>query len=176
MEGLRIKLVVVHGHVRIDRSRHLHTDETSVAREVGQQVLVIARGDERGISADFLDARTMWLADACRWLLQQVLQERLLVDADLVELVQVHQEETSQIAFGIPLAAEVQTIRITEAEFGWQEDSAEGGFAIPLCSDKYRSGGIAMLLVASQPMRHHAQEPAVEQITPMGMVARHSVR
>ena len=57
MEGLCIELAVVHGYVRIDGGRHLHADKTSVSREVGQQVLVIACGNERGISADFLNAQ-----------------------------------------------------------------------------------------------------------------------
>ena len=41
--------------------------------------------------------------------LQQVLEEALLVYADLVKLIQVNQEETAQITFRITLAAEVQT-------------------------------------------------------------------
>ena len=97
------------------------------------------------------------------------------MDTDLVELVQVHQEETSQVAFGIPLAAEIQAVRIAEAKFGRQEDTAEGRFPIPLRTDEHRCRGIAVLLVASHPVCHHAQEPSVEQVAPMGMVTRHPV-
>ena len=175
MEGLCIELAVVHGYVRIDGSRHLHADETSVAREVGQQILVVACGNERGISAHFQNARSISLADAGRGFLQQVLQERLLGHADLVELVKVHQEETTQISFGIALAAEIQAVRIAEAEFGRKQDAAEGRFAIPLRTDEHRSRSIAMLLVASHPVRYHAQEPTVEQVTPMRMTAHYSV-
>ena len=66
MKGLRIELAVVDGHVRIDGSRHLHTDEASVARKIGQQVLVIACRDERSISTHLDDARTIRLAETCR--------------------------------------------------------------------------------------------------------------
>ena len=34
MKGLGIELVIVHGYIRIDRSRHLYTNETAVAREI----------------------------------------------------------------------------------------------------------------------------------------------
>ena len=105
-----------------------------------------------------------------------MLQEGLLVDADLVELVQIDQEETPQVAFGIPLATEIQTVRITETQFGWEQYPAESGLAIALRTDEHWCCGIAMLLVTPQPMCHHAQEPTVEQIVPMRMTAHHSIR
>ena len=69
MEGLCIELVVVHGHVRVDGCRHLHTNESSVARKVGQEILVVARGDELGISAHFNDVRAVRFPETGRWFL-----------------------------------------------------------------------------------------------------------
>ena len=175
MKGLGIELGVVHGDVCFDGSRHLHTNEAAVTRKVGQQVLVIARGNERGIAADFLYTGAVRFTQAGRRLLQQMLQECLLIDADLVELIQIYQEESSQISFGIALAAEIQAVGVAETEFGRQQDTAEGGLAISLRANQYRCRGITVLLVASQPMRHHTQEPAIAEVTPMGMTALHPV-
>ena len=87
MNRLCIKLAIVDGNVRVNGFRHFHTDETTVAGQIGQQIAVIARSDERGIPTHFENVRTVWLADAGRRFLQQMLQESLLVDTDLVEFI-----------------------------------------------------------------------------------------
>ena len=53
-------------------------------------------------------------------------QKALLIDADLVELINVNQHEAPQIQFRIPFALEVQTVGIAEAEFRWKNDAAIG--------------------------------------------------
>ena len=98
MESLCIELSVIDGNVCVDGCRYLHADEASVARKVGEQVFVVACGNERGISSHFLNACAVWLAEAGRRFLQQVLQESLLVHTYLVEFIQIYKEEATQVA------------------------------------------------------------------------------
>ena len=63
-----------------------------------------------------------------------MLQESLLVDAHLVELVDIHQQKASQVHFRVTFAPEVQTVRISETQFGRKDDAAEGGFSVALCA------------------------------------------
>jgi hypothetical protein len=60
----------------------------------------------------------------------------LLIDADLVEFVDVYQEKAAEAPLCVLLAFEVDTVGISEAQFGWQQDAAEGTFTIALGSDQ----------------------------------------
>ena len=94
------------------------------------------------------------------------------MDVHLVKLINIHQQETSQIHLRVPLASEVQTVRIAEAQFGRKDDAAEGGFSITLRTYQQRRRTVGVHPVAqSPPVRHHIQKPAVEQFTPMPVVA-----
>lgn len=62
LHGLCIELTVVDCYVCVDGGRHFHTDKTTAAAAVRQQVFVVARSDERGIPAYFLNAAPVGLA------------------------------------------------------------------------------------------------------------------
>ena len=104
-----------------------------------------------------------------------MLQETLLVDADLVELVDVDEQKASQAALHFLPALEVDAVRIAETQLRWQQNAAKGGFPEPLRTDKQRRSIVSVLPVHSTPVCHHAQEPAVEQLLPMRIVARNEV-
>ena len=104
-----------------------------------------------------------------------MLQEALLVDVDLVELVDVDEQKASQAAFRFLPALEVDAVRIAETQLRWQQNAAKGRFPEPLGTDKQRRSIVSVLPVHSTPVCHHAQEPAVEQLPPMRIVARDEV-
>lgn len=51
MHGLRIELAVVYGDIGINGIGHFDTDKATASRGVGEQILLIAGADERGIAA-----------------------------------------------------------------------------------------------------------------------------
>ena len=119
LHGLCIQLAVVYRHVRINGGSYFHTYKTAAAAAVRQQVFVVARPDERGIPPYLLDTASIGLAQVGNGLLQKVFQKALLMDAHLVELVDVDQKETSQASFGILFAFEVDAVCVAETQFRW---------------------------------------------------------
>ena len=117
MHRLCIELFVINWGT-IDWSGHIDNNITAATGSVRQQVFVVARPDERGIPPYLLDTASIGLAQVGNGLLQKVFQKALLMDAHLVELVDVHQQKTSQVHFRIAFTAEIQTVGIAEAEFG----------------------------------------------------------
>ena len=175
IQSLRIELAVVDGDIRIDGTGDLNADETAAATGIGQQVLLIAGTDEGGIPPHLTDGAAVGFAQVGNRFLQQMLQETLLVDADLVELVDVDEQKASQAALRFLPALEVDAVRIAETQLRWQQNAAKGGFPEPLRTDKQRRSIVSVLPVHSTPVCHHAQEPAVEQLLPMRIVARNEV-
>ena len=175
IQSLCIELAVVDGDICIDGAGDLNADETAAATGVGQQVLLVAGADEGGIPPHLPDGAAVGFAQVGNRFLQQMLQEALLVDVDLVELVDVDEQKASQAAFRFLPALEVDAVRIAETQLRWQQNAAKGGFPEPLGTDKQRRSIVSVLPVHSTPVCHHAQEPAVEQLPPMRIVARDEV-
>ena len=89
IQSLRIELAVVDADIRIDGTGDLNADETAAATGVGQQVLLVAGGDERGVSAHLEHGIGVWLAHVDHRLLEDMFQESLLGAAYLVEFIDV---------------------------------------------------------------------------------------
>ena len=138
LHGLCIQLAVVYRHVRINGGSHFHAYKTAAATAVRQQVFVVARPDERSVAPYLLNAASVGLAQVGNGFLQKVFQKALLMDAHLVELVDIHQQKAPQVHFRIAFAAEIQTVGIAEAEFGRKDYTAEGGLAVTLCTYQQR--------------------------------------
>ena len=136
VHGLRIKLSVVYRTGGVYHSCHFDADETAAARRVGEQVLLIARGDERGITAHFEHGVGIRLAHGHHRFLEDVLQEALLRGAHLVEFIDVYQRKTIQIQLGVALVREVDAVRVVSAQFRWDDVAAKGRFtsALNRCS------------------------------------------
>ena len=63
-------------------------------------------------------------------------QKALLIGANLIKLIQIHQQKTSQITLRILFALKIKTIRISETQFRWQNNATIGRFTIPLRTDQ----------------------------------------
>ena len=125
LHGLCIQLAVVYRHVRIDGGSHFHTYKTAWLPAVRQQVFVVARPDERGIPPYLLNTAFRRAWQVGNGFLQKVFQKALLMDAHLVELVDIHQQKAPQVHSCIAFTAEIQTVGIAEAEFGRKDNTAE---------------------------------------------------
>lgn len=131
IQSLRIELAVVDGDIRIDGTGDLNADETAAATGIGQQVLLIAGTDEGGIPPHLTDGAAVGFAQVGNRFLQQMLQETLLVDADLVELVDVDEQKASQAALRFLPALEVDAVRIAETQLRWQQMRQKVDFRNP---------------------------------------------
>jgi len=56
-------------------------------------------------------------------------------------------------------------------QFGRQQRAAESTLVHPLFRDEQRHDGVTVAAVASLPLRHHRQEPRVEPVGPLRLVA-----
>lgn len=84
------KLLIVRTHTHIDWFRQFHSDESSVAGWVGENIRDVARGDERGETRKFHDMTTIRRLVFQRRQLDEVLQESLLhLWRNLVELIEI---------------------------------------------------------------------------------------
>ena len=84
------KLLIVRTHTHIDRSRQFHTDESSVAGWVGENIRDVARGDERGETRKFHDMTAIRRLVFQRRQLDEILQKSLLhLWRNLVELIKI---------------------------------------------------------------------------------------
>ena len=117
--GLGIELAVVDGDVGVDGTGYFDADEAATAAGIGQQVFLIAGAYEGGVAAYLLNGGSIRFSQVDYGFLQQMFQETLLADADLVELVDVDQKETSQASFGILFAFEVDAVCVAETQFRW---------------------------------------------------------
>ena len=117
IHSLCVKLLVVDSNIGTDGCGHLDADKTAATTGIGQQILLITRSDKRSIPAHFTDGIAVRFPQIGGRLLQQMLQESLLTDVHLVELININQEETSQIAFCFLFALEIQTISISKTQF-----------------------------------------------------------
>ena len=131
-DGLRVKLVVFDRLRIVDPAFHFDADEAAASGRVAQQVRVVAGRDERGVATDGFHLGGIRFAQVHDRFLQQVLQESLVLFADLVELVDVDQAETGQVKLGIPPFAEVDAVRIIGTQSGWKQVQAERGLPAPL--------------------------------------------
>ena len=131
-DGLRVKLVVFDRLRIVDPAFHFDADEAAASGRVAQQVRVVAGRDERGVATDGFHLGGIRFAQVHDRFLQQVLQESLMLFADLVELVNVDQAETGQVKLGIPPFAEVDAVRIIGTQSGWKQIQAERGLPAPL--------------------------------------------
>ena len=122
---LCIKLFIIDGDIRVDRTCHLYTDETAASAGIGQQILLIARADKGSITTHFADSVAVRFPQISDRFLQQMLQESLLTDINLVELINIYQEKTPQITLRFLLAFEVDAVRIAETQFRRQDNAAE---------------------------------------------------
>ena len=98
VHGLGIKLVVVYRAVGVYCFRHFYADEPATAAGVGQQVLLVAGGDERGVSAHLEHGIGVWLAHVDHRLLEDMFQESLLGAAYLVEFIDVDERKTVEVS------------------------------------------------------------------------------
>ncbi len=84
------KLLVVRTHAHVDRPRQFHTDESSVAGWIGENILHVARGDERGETRKFHDVTAIRRLVFQRRQLDEILQKSLLhLWRNLVELIEI---------------------------------------------------------------------------------------
>ena len=134
VHGLGIKLVVVYRAVGVYCFRHFYADEPATAAGVGQQVLLVAGGDERGVSAHLEHGIGVWLAHVDHRLLEDMFQESLLGAAYLVEFIDVDERKTVEVKFSVTLAREVDAVRIIGTQLGRDDASAKGAFAGALCT------------------------------------------
>ena len=169
---LIIQLFVIDGNVRLNRSRHLDTNETAATTGTGKQIFLIAGSDKRSITPHFPNRITVRLTQIRNRLLQQMLQESLLTDINLIEFININQEKASQITFRLLLTLKINTVRIAETKFRRQDNATKCRLAIPLRTDQQRRSTITMLPVNSPPMRHHTKEPTVKQFRPMRIITR----
>lgn len=112
-------MAVVDSDVGVDGTGYFDTDEAATAAGIGQQVFLIAGTYEGGVAAYLLNGGSIRFSQVGYGFLQQMFQETLLADADLVELVDVDQKETSQASFGILFAFEVDAVCVAETQFRW---------------------------------------------------------
>lgn len=131
VHGLGIKLVVVYRAVGVYCFRHFYADEPATAAGVGQQVLLVAGGDERGVSAHLEHGIGVWLAHVDHRLLEDMFQESLLGAAYLVEFIDVDERKTVEVKFSVTLAREVDAVRIIGTQLGRDDASAKGALRVP---------------------------------------------
>lgn len=134
VHGLGIKLVVVYRTVGLYGLRHFYTDEAAAAAGVGQQVFLVAGGDERGVPAHLEHGIGIGLSHVDYRFLEDMLQKSLLGGAYLVEFVDVDERKAVEVEFGVALAREIDAVCIIGTQFGRDDAPAEGAFACALCA------------------------------------------
>ena len=166
---------MVYAMLDIDGTCELDTDEATCACRVGQDVGDVGRSNERGQTGKILymlAIGTLHL-DTCQ--LDEVLQESALHGGTyLVELVEVDEQELTHGLQHRLLLVEDQVVVISPLQLVGNERLAEGGLVVSLFRDEQRSDGIAVTIVAPQPLRHHSEEPRAEPSLPMGIGGGHS--
>ena len=95
---LGIELVVIDGRT-VDGMGEFHADESSTAGGIREQVTAVAGADEGGNATQWFGAALVSLADIQRFHLHQVLEQRHLLDGQLVEFIEIDQTESSQFTF-----------------------------------------------------------------------------
>ena len=131
--GLTIECFVIGFITGINGCRQVHADETSAARGVAQCILLVGRGDERGIAFELLHMLPVWPFDLYARQLNHVLQETLLqLRTDTIELVEVDQQEVVHRLQRGALLAHIEVFLKSPAQFLGQDVPAETGLAIPL--------------------------------------------
>ena len=175
IHGLSIQLLVVDGDIRINRCSHFDTDKAAAAAGIGKQVHLITGTNKRGITAHFLNGRTVRFPQICHRFLQKMFQKALLVGANLIKLIQVHQQKTPQITLRILFALKIKTIRISKTQFRRQNNATIGRFTIPLCPNQQWRRTVSMLAVEPTPVSHHTEKPAIKQLPPMRIIAWHKI-
>lgn len=177
VHGLGVQLAVVYRAGGVDGAGHVDADEAAAAAGVGQQVLLVAGGDERGVAAHLEHGVGIGFAHIDDGFLEDVLQEALLGDAYLVELVDVDEREAVQVELGVAFAREVDAVGVVHPQFGRHDAAAEGGFPRALRAHQQGRDAVGVFLVGvSPPVCHHAEEPAVEQLRPVRVAAGDGLR
>ena len=123
--GLGVKLGIVDRLLHIDDTREADTDIPAGTGSVGKQVVVIAGGNERGVTSHFFHTPGIGTAKVGIGLLEQVLQERLLPQANLVILIEIDEQKTAQCQFRLAPVAHVKALGISETQFWRQDATAE---------------------------------------------------
>lgn len=103
----------------------------ATAAGVGQQVLLVAGGDERGVSAHLEHGIGVWLAHVDHKLLEDMFQESLLGAAYLVEFIDVDERKTVEVKLSVTLAREVDAVRIIGTQLGRDDASAKVLLRVP---------------------------------------------
>ena len=163
---LRKELSVVDGRT-VNRGIHLHTDETARTRGVGQHLVHIARGDERGHARQRHQLLPIRAAQGERFELQEVFKRRILPRRVAVELIEIDQPEFRQARFVRRSGGEFKLVGIVVAQFGGHEQAAKGAFAQSLSAaheERHqvvgRHGGVR------HPLRRQRAQPHRETLHP----------
>ena len=83
-------LLIVRTNAHVDRPCQFHTDESSVAGWIGENILHVACGDERGETRKFHDMTAIRRLVFQRRQLDEILQKSLLhLWRNLVELIKI---------------------------------------------------------------------------------------
>ena len=111
MHRLCIELFVINWGT-IDWPGHIDNNITAATGSVCQQVFVIARPNEGGVTTHLLRSRTVWTADIDNRFLKNMLQKSLLIHSVLVKFVHIDQCEPIEGYLGIPFVTEINAVRV----------------------------------------------------------------
>ena len=102
-QGLRIELFIIRKLAYIDRTRQFHTQESAIAGWIGEDILHIARGDERCHSRKLLHMTAIRRLHLHTRQLDDVFQKSLLhLRRNLIELIQVEKQRLAHRLKNLP--------------------------------------------------------------------------
>ena len=125
MHSLGVELLVVYRLIRLYHVRDVGTKITAVARRVAQHLVRVRRTDERGVSPLRTNRLAVHATYVRHRLLEQMLHERKLLVRQLVELIYINNEETTERAFCLLVTAAVYAVRVERLQLRRQQLSAE---------------------------------------------------
>lgn len=100
---------------------HVHADEATAAREVGQQVVAVARGDEVGDARQGFGVVLEGPAQGDAFQLHQVLEQRHPFGRKAVEFVDVDEAEGRQLVLGGSRIIQVKVFGEVHLQGRWHQ-------------------------------------------------------
>ena len=107
--GIELRIV---GTGAVNLLLHLHTEEASASRGVGQQLLLVARADEGGDAGQLAVLASVRLAEGELFQLHQVFQGGHRSDAVSVELIHIDKAEERELLFASAHAGDIELVDV----------------------------------------------------------------
>ena len=143
-------------------------------RGVGERLAVVGGGNERSHARqhDVLVAAHLTRLDVA--LGKHPLDFSLLAVGLGVVLVDVDQQHASEHTLHLFGRIQFDVVDVVFAQRGRQYEFAEGALVRALPADEHGYEAVAVVAAALLPLGHHGEEPAVEEVGPLGVGGRYA--